>query len=221
MMGAELRAELARHAPFKLALFVGLSSWLPKPQTVSHLRWLRGQMETDSTLVTDCFTPDAYALSGRYVGYKASYYTPEVYRVLVDSCGFDGRGAEVESGRDRINQGALRRIAAAHSHAACGTWDLIRSTGRRGRRSSGKWREPRSTSSSSAADYGGVDLPRRGAPRDARGAGRGERLRLGNKRTQLQAHPRRPALHQEPGVPPRLGSPATSATSTSSSTSGW
>lgn len=103
MMGAELRAELARHAPFGLALFVGLSSWLPKPQTVSHLRWLRGQMETGSTLVTDCFTPAAYALSGRYVGYKASYYTPEVYRVLVDYCGFDGRGAEAESGRDEIN----------------------------------------------------------------------------------------------------------------------
>jgi hypothetical protein len=37
------------------------------------------------------------------VGYRANYYEPEVYRALVDYCGFDGLGADVESGRDRIN----------------------------------------------------------------------------------------------------------------------
>jgi hypothetical protein len=53
--------------------------------------------------VTDSFTAETYALSGRYVGYRANYYEPEVYRTLVDCCGFDGLGAEVESGRDGIN----------------------------------------------------------------------------------------------------------------------
>jgi hypothetical protein len=121
MMGAELRAELARHAPFDLALFVGLSSWLPKPQTVSHLRWLRGMVGQDSILVTDCFTPAAYALSGRYVGYKASYYTPEVYRALVDFCGFDGRGADVESGRDEINHVLCAKPRLDTHHSGHGT----------------------------------------------------------------------------------------------------
>ncbi len=90
-------------APFDIVLFVGLSSWLPKPQAVRHLRWLRGRLREDGLLFTDSFTADAFALSGRYVGYKANYYTPEAYRALVDYCGFDGLRAAVESGRDAIN----------------------------------------------------------------------------------------------------------------------
>ena len=89
--------------PFDLALFVGLSSWLPKPETLSHLEWLRTNLREHGKLVTDCFTPDAYALSGRYIGYKANYYTPEVYQAMLDYAGFDGLNADVESGRDRIN----------------------------------------------------------------------------------------------------------------------
>jgi thymidylate kinase len=97
------RRRFEEEAPFDLAVFVGLSAWLPKPQTVEHLRWLRKNLREDGVLVTDCFTPEAYALSGRYVGYKANYYEPDVYRVLADYCGFDGLGARVESGRDGIN----------------------------------------------------------------------------------------------------------------------
>jgi hypothetical protein len=70
---------------------------------LDHLRWIRKSLREDGLLLTDSFTPEAYALSGRYVGYKANYYEPEVYRALVDYCGFDGLGADVESGRDRIN----------------------------------------------------------------------------------------------------------------------
>ena len=96
-------SRLEESAPFDLALFVGLSSWLPKPQTLVHLAWLHKNLAHDGLLVTDCFTPDAYALSGRYIGYKANYYTPEVYKAMLDYCGFDGLNAEVESGRDHLN----------------------------------------------------------------------------------------------------------------------
>jgi hypothetical protein len=98
-----MRRRFEEKAPYDMVLFVGLSSWLPKPQMLDHLRWIRKNLREDGLLLTDSFTPEAYALSGRYVGYKANYYEPEVYRALVDYCGFDGLGATVESGRDRIN----------------------------------------------------------------------------------------------------------------------
>jgi hypothetical protein len=98
-----VRRRLEDWAPFDLALFVGLSSWLPKPQTLIHLGWLRENLRRDGRVITDSFTPEAYALSGRYVGYKANYYTPEVYKTMLDYCGFDGLAAHLESGRDGIN----------------------------------------------------------------------------------------------------------------------
>ena len=101
--------RLEESAPFDLALFVGLSSWLPKPETLSHLKWLRTNLRETGRLITDCFTPEAYALSGRYIGYKANYYTPDVYKAMLDYCGFDGLDAEVESGRDRINHVLVAR----------------------------------------------------------------------------------------------------------------
>lgn len=103
MTDEEMRRRFAEEGPYDMALFVGLSAWLPKPGVLDHLRWVRENLREGGVLITDSFTPEAYALSGKYVGYKASYYEPEVYRVLVDYCGFDGLGAEVESGRDGIN----------------------------------------------------------------------------------------------------------------------
>ena len=97
------RRHLEEFAPLELALFVGLSSWLPKPDTLAHLIWLGRNLRADGRLVTDCFTPEAYALSGRYIGYKANYYAPDVYRAMLGYCGFDSLTAEVASGRDRIN----------------------------------------------------------------------------------------------------------------------
>jgi hypothetical protein len=97
------RRECATDAPYSLALFVGLSSWFPKPETLRHMRWVHEHLRADSVFLTDCFTPEAYSLSGRYVGYKAHYYTPEEYQMLLEYCGFDGLGATVVSGRDRIN----------------------------------------------------------------------------------------------------------------------
>lgn len=104
-----MRRKFEETAPYDMALFVGLSAWLPKPETLDHFRWIRENLRGDGLLVTDSFTPEAYALSGRYVGYKASYYEPEVYRALVDYCGFDGLGADVESGRDGINHVLVAR----------------------------------------------------------------------------------------------------------------
>lgn len=103
LTGSVLRREIAAHGPFDLALFVGLSSWLPKPAMVAHLRWLGHQLREGGVLVTDCFTPAAYSIGGNYVGYKASYYTPEQYRALLDFCGFDGLGGSHQSGRDDLN----------------------------------------------------------------------------------------------------------------------
>ena len=97
-----MRARLQEAAPFDIVLFVGLSSWLAKPQLIGHLRWIRQNIREGGLLVTDSFSPEAYALSGRYVGYKATYYTPDVYKMLMDYCGFDGLNALVESGRDAI-----------------------------------------------------------------------------------------------------------------------
>jgi SAM-dependent methyltransferase len=98
-----LRSRFEETAPFDLALFVGLSSWLPKQPMLLHLAWLRKNLAHDGMVVTDCFTPDSYALSGRYIGYKANYYTPEVYKAVLDYCGFSGLNAEIESGRDHLN----------------------------------------------------------------------------------------------------------------------
>ena len=103
--------QLEQAGPFDLALFVGLSSWLPKPQTMRHFGWLSKNLNRNGVLVTDCFTPDAYALSGRYIGYKANYYTPDVYNALLNYCGFDTR--DIESGRDAINH-----VLVTHLHGA-------------------------------------------------------------------------------------------------------
>ncbi|MDP7051688.1 MAG: deoxynucleoside kinase [Verrucomicrobiota bacterium] len=106
---AKFRNQCAAEGPFDLALFVGLSSWFPKPSTLSHLRWLSQNLDPDGRLVTDCFTPSGYSLSGRYVGYQAHYYSPQRYRMLLEAAGFDGFGAQVEAGRDSINHVVLAK----------------------------------------------------------------------------------------------------------------
>jgi len=106
---AKFRNQCAAEGPFDLALFIGLSSWFPKPSTLSHLRWLSQNLNPDGRLVTDCFTPSGYSLSGRYVGYQAHYYSPQRYRMLLEAAGFDGFGAQVEAGRDSINHVVLAK----------------------------------------------------------------------------------------------------------------
>jgi len=112
---ADLRSECERFGPFDLGLFVGLSSWLPKLPMLDHLRWLRANLASDGVLVTDCFTPAAYAVGGAAMGYRANYYPPDVMRAVLDYCGFDGLGATVESGRDGINHVLHARAASSES----------------------------------------------------------------------------------------------------------
>jgi Thymidylate kinase len=101
--------DLSRSGPYDIALFVGLSSWLPKPHALRHLRWLHEQVGRDGVLVTDCFMAASYSLGGRYVGYRANYYSAPLYRSMVDYCGFDGNTATVETGADRINHVLIAR----------------------------------------------------------------------------------------------------------------
>jgi len=122
---SQMLEQLEQSAPFDLALFVGLSSWLPKPQTLRHLAWLRRNLNASGRLITDCFTPDAYALSGRYIGYKANYYTPEVYKSMLDFCGFDGLNADVESGRDRINHVVVAQPSMRPQRSTKSTHELV------------------------------------------------------------------------------------------------
>ncbi len=96
-----LRSRFETASPYDLILFVGLSGWLPKTDLIRHLKWVRENIRQDGLFVSDAFTPKSYALSGRYMGYKAHYYTPDVYGALMDYCGFDQ--VSVTSGRDRIN----------------------------------------------------------------------------------------------------------------------
>jgi len=106
------RTECEVSGPFDVGLFVGLSSWLPKLPMLEHLRWLCANLRPDGLLVTDCFTPAAYAVGGAAMGYRANYYPPALMRTLLDYCGFDGLGAEVESGRDGINHVVLARVGS-------------------------------------------------------------------------------------------------------------
>ena len=106
----EMRERFRRCGPYDLALFVGLSSWISKAHLVRHLRFIHDNLlAPGGVLVTDCFTPDAYALSGKYVGYKANYYSPRDFSHLLAYCGFDPASFTWASGRDRINHVCLAR----------------------------------------------------------------------------------------------------------------
>jgi adenylate kinase family enzyme len=107
-----IRCEFSRSGPYDLALFVGLSSWLPRAQAIGHLRWLAANLRPDGLLVSDCFMAAAYSLGGRYIGYRAHYYSPELYARLLDYCGFDAGSTTTRSGRDAINHMLVTRPAA-------------------------------------------------------------------------------------------------------------
>ncbi|MFQ5873501.1 MAG: hypothetical protein ACE5JL_06840 [Dehalococcoidia bacterium] len=103
MTADETQWKFKNAGPYDMVIFVGLSGWLPKPYVLRHLQWVRRHLRDDGVLVSDCFTPEAYAHSGRYLGYKANYYHPDIYSALADYCGFDGLSARIESSSNRIN----------------------------------------------------------------------------------------------------------------------
>jgi hypothetical protein len=105
-----MRACFQSSGPYDLVLFVGLSSWISKSHLVQHLRAIHDHLlAPGGVLVTDCFTPAAYALSGKYVGYKANYYAPRDFSSLLAYCGFDLGCLSWASGRDGINHVCLAR----------------------------------------------------------------------------------------------------------------
>jgi hypothetical protein len=119
-----MRLKFEQAAPYDMVLFVGLSGWLPKPETVRHLKWVYENIRDDGVLISDCFSAESYALSGRYIGYKANYYTPDIYKAVLDYCRFDGTGAPVNSGRDQINHVMLfspRKLEGLNKIAANAT----------------------------------------------------------------------------------------------------
>ena len=105
----EMRERLRSEGPYDVIMFVGLSGWLPKTHLVRHLKLLRGSLAEGGVLFTDCFIPDAFALSGKYVGYKANYYAPRDFTHLLAYCGFDPAEIAWASGRDKINHVCVAR----------------------------------------------------------------------------------------------------------------
>jgi hypothetical protein len=110
MTGSGLRDSAHRQGPYDVALFIGLSAWLPKPPTIAHLKWLRHNMQQDGLMFTDCFTAAAYAIGGMAMGYRASYYPPQVMASVLEYCGF--RHPQIESGANRINHVLVTSPAA-------------------------------------------------------------------------------------------------------------
>jgi hypothetical protein len=56
-------------------------------------------------------------LGGRYIGYRANYYSPALYRSMVDYCGFDGVNATVDSGSNKINHVVMARATPGEPRA--------------------------------------------------------------------------------------------------------
>ena len=113
--------------PFDIALFVGLSSWLPKPQVLQHLRNLRRNLGDDGVLLTDVFTPGAYAVSGWHAGYSASYYEPDAFATLLEMSGFDRQSVSVSSGRNGLNHVMVCGPKVTEVRKAGGSSELCRS----------------------------------------------------------------------------------------------
>jgi hypothetical protein len=105
-----IRMELRRFGPYDIVLFIGLSTWLPKPHLLHHLNFIRRfLLASGGTLFTDCFTPQAFALTGHYAGFPANYYAPRDYASLLAYCGFPHEGMSWQSGPENINHVCIAR----------------------------------------------------------------------------------------------------------------
>ena len=86
---AALQESLCAAGPFDIVLFIGFSSWLAKPHLIQHLNLVANQLLLPGgILITDCFSPDTYALSGKFIGYKANYYDSIEFNHILTYCGF-------------------------------------------------------------------------------------------------------------------------------------
>jgi SAM-dependent methyltransferase len=111
LTSANMREQFKRSGPYDVVVFVGLSCWLAKAQLVQHLQLIRQHLlAPGGVLFTDCFTPGAFALSGKYVGYQANYYSPREFAGILAYCGFEPTDIAWESGPERINHVCVVRI---------------------------------------------------------------------------------------------------------------
>jgi len=111
LASAHVRQQLQCTAPYDIVVFVGLSTWMAKPHLLSHLRLIREVLlAPGGVLFADCFTPGAFALSGKYLGFRASYYSPGEFTHILAYCCFDPGGITWESGPEGINHVCVARI---------------------------------------------------------------------------------------------------------------
>lgn len=89
LTSTELQESLYAAGPFDIALFIGFSSWIAKTHLIQHLKRLAEQLLVPGgILITDCFSPDTYALPGKYMGFKANYYDSIEFSRILTYCGF-------------------------------------------------------------------------------------------------------------------------------------
>jgi hypothetical protein len=119
----EVRGCIAE--PHDLAIFVGLSSWLPKPALRQHLRLVARHLTAGGSLISDCFPPAPYAMAGHFAGFVASYYEPGDYALLLRRAGFSR--VQASSGASRLNH-----VVEARPRGAAAA-DLLESGTERGR----------------------------------------------------------------------------------------
>ena len=84
-----LRNSIRAAGSFDIVLFVGLSAWLTKPHLIAHQALLAEVLRPGGLVISDCFTPGAFAQAGQSLGFHAHYYEPEVYRLGWRRAGLD------------------------------------------------------------------------------------------------------------------------------------
>jgi hypothetical protein len=110
LTSAEIKERFSQAGPFDLVFFVGISSWISKTDLVEHLKLVRTELlAPGGILFTDCFLPQAASISGKYLGYRASYYSPAEFSNLLAYSGFDPANLTWESGPDGIDHVCMAR----------------------------------------------------------------------------------------------------------------
>ena len=111
LASAHVRRQLQCTAPYDIVVFVGLSTWMSRPHLVSHLRLIREDLlASGGVLFADCFTPGGFALTGKYLGYKANYYQPREFTSILAYSGFAPGDVTWESGPEAINHVCVARM---------------------------------------------------------------------------------------------------------------
>jgi hypothetical protein len=110
LTSVEIRERFRQLGPFDLVFFVGISSWVSKTDLVEHLKLVRTELlASGGMLFADCFMPQVASISGKHMGYKASYYSPAEFSNLLAFSGFDPADITWVSGPDGIDHVCMAR----------------------------------------------------------------------------------------------------------------